>query len=560
QPVGYDCCRLKTKNTHTATPKPHQYNGSGPNAVSQLALATKALGITAAGRVTNFYYDDNGNLTQKTVKLGSTEQLNAATYRTIKYNSNNKPTKITNQNGTTTDFNYGSDGLRYKQQTGNKTTHYVAGGSYEVEIESGKTTSRAYIGDYAIMTRSTGNGIFGLQYIHRDRLGSVDTITDGNTLATLSTVSIMQVEQRTYNAFGKARTATGAREADGTEGNGLLPDDPVTPRGFTDHEHLGGSGLIHMNGRAYDPELGRFLSVDPFISMPENGQSLNPYSYVMNNPLKYTDPSGYVGRLTLKERNNLAASGASDVQVVQTKNSDGSVTREIFAIESVTGPTVTVSSGANGGSVTRDASVDSPSTGSPTIPVSSVDYVNDPSITAGLDWTGDRAMAYDQGGQKGLDAYNEGVDTGFEVAMVVAPIPSIGKLKAVEKAMAGLAKLRVVKGAIAGAEKAFVDSRKITEYVLNLSHPKGGHKARVFNSILGITIENSSSLTSQLLKGVMKNSATLKGTTKYGTQYQVMIPVRGPKGIANVTTGWIVKVGENFPRLTSAYIDTKKAF
>ena len=49
-----------------------------------------------------------------------------------------------------------------------------------------------------------------------------------------------------------------------------------------------------MNGRAYDPDLGRFMSVDPFVAMPENGQSLNPYSYVMNNPLKYTDPSGYV--------------------------------------------------------------------------------------------------------------------------------------------------------------------------------------------------------------------------------------------------------------------------
>jgi len=52
--------------------------------------------------------------------------------------------------------------------------------------------------------------------------------------------------------------------------------------------------LIHMNGRAYDPELGRFLSVDPFIQFPDNSQSLNPYTYVMNNPLSGTDPTGYV--------------------------------------------------------------------------------------------------------------------------------------------------------------------------------------------------------------------------------------------------------------------------
>lgn len=48
-----------------------------------------------------------------------------------------------------------------------------------------------------------------------------------------------------------------------------------------------------MNGRVYDYNLGRFLSVDPFIQDPGNSQSINPYSYVMNNPLAGTDPTGY---------------------------------------------------------------------------------------------------------------------------------------------------------------------------------------------------------------------------------------------------------------------------
>jgi RHS repeat-associated protein len=43
----------------------------------------------------------------------------------------------------------------------------------------------------------------------------------------------------------------------------------------------------------YDPQIGRFLSADPYIQSPYNTQSYNRYSYVMNNPLKYTDPSGY---------------------------------------------------------------------------------------------------------------------------------------------------------------------------------------------------------------------------------------------------------------------------
>jgi len=71
-------------------------------------------------------------------------------------------------------------------------------------------------------------------------------------------------------------------------------------RGFTGHEHLenhkhpnGAIGLIHMNGRVYDPELGVFLSADPFVQFSESTQGFNRYAYVGNNPLSYNDPRGY---------------------------------------------------------------------------------------------------------------------------------------------------------------------------------------------------------------------------------------------------------------------------
>jgi len=64
-------------------------------------------------------------------------------------------------------------------------------------------------------------------------------------------------------------------------------------RGFTDHEHLDRHALIHMNGRIYDYRLGRFLGVDPIVQFPTNSQSLNAYSYVLNNPFSGTDPTGY---------------------------------------------------------------------------------------------------------------------------------------------------------------------------------------------------------------------------------------------------------------------------
>lgn len=67
----------------------------------------------------------------------------------------------------------------------------------------------------------------------------------------------------------------------------------TTTRGFTGHEEIDPVGLIHMNGRVYDPEIGRFLSADPFVQETHNLQSWNRYSYVLNNPLSYTDPSGF---------------------------------------------------------------------------------------------------------------------------------------------------------------------------------------------------------------------------------------------------------------------------
>ena len=95
------------------------------------------------------------------------------------------------------------------------------------------------------------------------------------------------VERLAFDPWGKRRYPNG------------LPDnlDAIvgvnTDRGYTMHEHLDEMGLIHMNGRIYDPLIGRFMSADPFIQSPSNLQSYNRYAYVMNNPLAYTDPSGY---------------------------------------------------------------------------------------------------------------------------------------------------------------------------------------------------------------------------------------------------------------------------
>lgn len=86
-------------------------------------------------------------------------------------------------------------------------------------------------------------------------------------------------------AFAFYRAALHARGASGGAS-------PTTTRGFTGHEMVDGTGVIHMNGRIYDAALGRFLQPDPLVQSPDNAQSWNAYTYVFNNPLAYTDPTG----------------------------------------------------------------------------------------------------------------------------------------------------------------------------------------------------------------------------------------------------------------------------
>ncbi len=117
-----------------------------------------------------------------------------------------------------------------------------------------------------------------LQYLHTDHLGSVSVVTD-------ETGSV--IERLAYDPWGKRRFPNGTADtADGIVGLTL-------DRGFTLHEHLDEVGVIHMNGRIFDPLIARFMSADPNIPDPHNLKSYNRYSYVQNNPLTLYDPSGF---------------------------------------------------------------------------------------------------------------------------------------------------------------------------------------------------------------------------------------------------------------------------
>jgi RHS repeat-associated protein len=92
-------------------------------------------------------------------------------------------------------------------------------------------------------------------------------------------------KQFSYDPCGRRRNATDWNDYSVTS-------ETLFTRGYTGHEHLDNFGLINMNGRVYDPRLGRFLSPDNYVQSPTNSQSYNRYSYCINNPMKYTDPSG----------------------------------------------------------------------------------------------------------------------------------------------------------------------------------------------------------------------------------------------------------------------------
>jgi RHS repeat-associated protein len=119
--------------------------------------------------------------------------------------------------------------------------------------------------------------ITAMEYYSKDNLGSIIAITDGTGAVT---------QRLSYDVWGKRRYPNGAADP-----NGLL-NNPDMYHGFTGHEMLDDVGLIHMNGRLYDPVMGRFVSADFLIPDAADLQYYNRYSYVGNNPLSLTDASG----------------------------------------------------------------------------------------------------------------------------------------------------------------------------------------------------------------------------------------------------------------------------
>ncbi|MBI5437357.1 MAG: type IV secretion protein Rhs, partial [Nitrosomonadales bacterium] len=235
---------------------------------------------TINGTVNPAYtYDANGNMT-------------AGAGRTTAWTSFNMPGQIVSQtpggapgDTKTAQFWYNPEHERTKELQADQSIvitlspRYDTGPHFEkkyiaangaltgaIEYEHYLYAGGMMFGKYITVTQIDGVTVAGtsLEYYSKDNLGSIAAITDGT-----GTVA----QRLSYDPWGKRRYPSGTADP-----NGLL-NNPDMYHGYTGHEMLDDVGLIHMNGRLYDPVTGKFLSADPNIQDPFNLQSYNRYSY-----------------------------------------------------------------------------------------------------------------------------------------------------------------------------------------------------------------------------------------------------------------------------------------
>lgn len=242
--------------------------------------------VTSVG-ATIHTYDASGNITSDDA---NGNMIIDNDDRTFTYSVFDQMTLV-ERGGDRLEFGYGIDRQRnYREETVNAvTTKTFYMGSAE-RVETGTTVEiRRRIGGEVVITHEldVNDDVDStkVRYQMLDHLGSPIAVYDGSAGAS---------ERLSYGTWGNRRNYDTPLVALPHYNTDFVSGvDTDTVRGYTGHEHGDAFGIIHMNGRIYDPQLGRTLQADPFIQDPTNTQSYNRYSYVLNNPLVYTDPSGY---------------------------------------------------------------------------------------------------------------------------------------------------------------------------------------------------------------------------------------------------------------------------
>ncbi len=208
----------------------------------------------------------NGSLTEYDYTLTGNRSFETDGFTTTNYESNddNMISKIS-AGGTETLFFYDADNRRIKKTQGLSSTLYFGD---KFEIVKGTPTLYVFAGNLRVAQVTDTS----MAFFHKDHLGSTSAISreDGTV-----------IDFGEYLPYGLDRNT-----------NALLQ---YSPYKFTDQEQDEGTGLYNYDARLYDPVLGQFIMADTIVPDLFNPQSLNRYAYCLNNPLKYTDPTGHFG-------------------------------------------------------------------------------------------------------------------------------------------------------------------------------------------------------------------------------------------------------------------------
>ena len=307
-PYGLPSGRSASSATKTYQNFSYIFDATTSNLASRnddIRSITENFGYDNLNRLTSYSgkttaYDIKGNITDKS-DIGTfeytisqkpyavsdvtfSENRVPAYTQEITYTSFKRPESIT-ENGQMATFTYNGEYDRVKMnisQNGNDVlTRYYLGNCYELDQSLSSVKEKLYLfGDFydagaVYIKEDSAESVY---HILRDYLGSITHVvaSDGTLVQELS-----------YDAWGRLRNPD-THEVYTDEQQPIL----FLGRGYTGHEHLTRFGLINMNARLYDPAIGRFLSPDPHVQMPDMSQNFNRYAYAMNNPLCYVDKDG----------------------------------------------------------------------------------------------------------------------------------------------------------------------------------------------------------------------------------------------------------------------------
>ena len=296
---GYDRYGNRLNQTLTA--------GSGYSGSVTVDATTNRIVQTTG---TTYAYDANGNMTS--------DNLN-----TIVYDAENHSVSSSGSLGSGT-YTYDGNGLRVKKVSGSTTTVYIFSGSKVIaEYDNGaapSAPSREYVyGGSALLAKIDSTGT---KYYHQDHLSN--RLVTSSTGATVAQMGHYPYGESWYNAS----------------------NDKLV---FTSYERDAESGKDYAIARNYVSRLGRFASPDKLSGSVANPQSLNRYSYVLNNPGNLVDPSGQCGEMYDTKRHKKRLSYGEGGRELDYEDSEDFLASQDMPIDPCAGTGGGASGGSSGG-------------------------------------------------------------------------------------------------------------------------------------------------------------------------------------------------------------------